>query len=56
MPRVETVEDLIAELSEQFLNSKVKVWIRGDGISVPIEAVECSVVEDGLVYLEIDLK
>lgn len=53
---IETVEDLIAELSEHGLSNKVKVWIRGDGISMPIEAVERSVVEDNIVHLEIELK
>ena len=56
MAKIETVEDLIAELSEHFLSSKIRVWIRGDGVSVPIEAVERSIVEDGIVYLEIELK
>lgn len=54
--KIDTVEDLIAELTEHFLNSKIRVLIRGDGVAVPIEEIARSVVDDGLVYLEIELK
>ena len=56
MSKVETVEDLIAELAEHPLSNKVKVWICGDGVSVPIQAIERSVVDVGVVHLEIELK
>lgn len=53
---IRTVEDLLSELAEHYLTDKIKVWIRGDGVSVPIEAIERSIVEEGIVYLEIELK